>query len=141
MNNVTTTHESDEIPVVGMTTYESDEIPGVDVRFMDDSAQLHLTLRPLEASIKVDVTNCAHYTHLCGVVVPHGAASTVNSDVCIPLGIKDDQAGTIICPEDDGKAGGGNAIIKDSECSAFSIHSNIMILAGAATLVILTALK
>ncbi|XP_077997061.1 uncharacterized protein LOC144450336 isoform X2 [Glandiceps talaboti] len=116
MNHVNTTYEGDEILVRGMTS------TGL---ITSNKAQ---ALRPLEASPKVDVQNCAHYTHLCGVIVPT-RGSTVNSDVCIPLGPFDGQAGTIICPKDGGVSSG------------FSIHGNMLTLVGASILAVLTTLE
>ncbi|XP_077997054.1 uncharacterized protein LOC144450329 [Glandiceps talaboti] len=125
MNDVNTTYESDEISVVGMTT-------------TDYRTPTYFTLTPLVASPKVDVPNCAHYTHLCAVLVPEAGVS-VNNDVCIPLGTNDDQGGTIICPDDgDGESYNESC---NCTCSGFSINGNIFILIGASILAMVTAFK
>ncbi|XP_077996772.1 uncharacterized protein LOC144450078 [Glandiceps talaboti] len=115
MNDVNTTYESDEISVVGMTT-------------TDSYTPTYFTLTPLEASPKVDVPNCAHYTHLCAVLVPE-AGARVNNDVCISLGSNGDQGGTIICPD-----------VKDADgvSSGFHIHDTMLALVGVSILVMLT---
>ncbi|XP_077997067.1 uncharacterized protein LOC144450343 [Glandiceps talaboti] len=125
VNGVSTTYKSDGISVVGMTT-------------TDSYTPKYFTLTPLVASPKVDVPNCAHYTHLCAVLVPVFGVSSDN-DACISFGTNDDQAGNITCPdpvEGDGVTESDNGEVQDcdSECSGCSIHGNMLILIGASIL-------